>query len=124
MAQVGRGPTAPFRGSRGTLGRSLRPPGSCTTSSCVERSVAPHARPARLLFSSHRLPNPQRARKATRMALRSVEPDRDDVRAGPVRADGRAPARGGPAYAGKPWAVESAEGAWHHVIVRFLLEYR
>jgi hypothetical protein len=109
-------PTAPFRGSRGTLGRSLRPPGSCTASVCIERSVARHARPARLPFLSHRLPNPLRAPLATHMSLRSVEPDGDGIHTGPVRADGRAPARGGPACAGKPWTVDSGAGALHHVI--------
>src|SRR5436190_2361778 len=116
MAQVGR--VLPLRsgGSRGTLGRSLRPPGSCTASFCVERSVVRHARPARRVLHSHRPSNPLRARLATQMSLRSVEPEGDGVRTGPVRADGRAPARGGPASAGKPWTVDSGEGALHHVI--------
>src|SRR6478672_10623112 len=39
-------------GSRESLGRSGRPPGSCTTSLSVERSVARHARPARPVFDS------------------------------------------------------------------------
>jgi len=51
---------------------------------------------------------------ATHVSLRSAEPD--GVRTGPVRADGRAPARGGPACAGKPWTVDSGESALHHVI--------
>jgi hypothetical protein len=50
------------------------------------------------------------------MALRSVEPNRDGIRTGPVRADGRAPARGQPVRTGKPWAVDSGEGALYHVI--------
>ena len=103
-------------GSRETLGRSLRPPGSCTTPACIERSVARHARPARLVFHSNRLPNPLHAPLATHVSLRSVETDGDGVRTGPVRADGRAPARGGPARAGKPWSVDAGEGALHHVI--------
>src|SRR5437764_14979944 len=116
MAQVGR--VLPLRsgGSRGTLGRFLRPPGSCTTSVCIERSVARHARPARLLFLSHRLPGLPHAPLTTQVSLRFVEPDDDGVRTGPVRAERRAPARGKPAYAGDPWAVESGEGALHHVV--------
>jgi hypothetical protein len=54
------------------------------------------------------------------VSLRSIEPDGDGVHTGPVRADGRAPARGGPACAGKPWTVDSGEGALHHVIGRTL----
>jgi hypothetical protein len=54
------------------------------------------------------------------VSLRSIEPDGDGVRTHPVRADGRAPARGGPACAGKPWTVDSGEGALHHVIGRTL----
>jgi hypothetical protein len=103
-------------GLRETLGRSLRPPGSCTAFACVERSVARHARPDRLLFLSHRLPNPLHAPLATHMSLRSVEPDGDGIHAGPVRADGRAPVPGGPACAGKSWTVDSGEGALHHVL--------
>ena len=120
---LGAGGASSYRsvpGARETLGRSLRPPGSCTTSICIERSIARHARPVRLQFLSHRLPNPLHAPLATRMALRSVESDRDGVRTDPVRAEGRAPARGEPAYAGNPWAVESGEGALHHVIGRTL----
>ena len=105
---------------RGTLGRSLRPPGSCTTSICIERSVARHARPARLGFQSHHLPNLLHAEMATHLSLRVAEPDREGIRTGSRRADRRAPARGGPARAGMPWTVDSGEGALHHVIGRTL----
>jgi hypothetical protein len=102
--------------SRESLGRSRRPPGSCTTPVSLERSVARHARPARLPFESH-LPNLPAAPQATRMSLRVAESGRAGIRALPDRADGRAPARGKPVAAGKPWSVDSDEGALRHVNV-------
>src|SRR6185369_9046990 len=119
MAQVGRRPTAPFRGSRETLGRSRRPPGSCTTSISVERSVDRHTRPACISFHFH-LPDLLHAAQSTRMSLRVAEPDRHGIRTGSrsERADWRAPARGQPVRTGKPWAVDSGEGALRHVNVR------
>ena len=98
------------------LGRSRRPPGSCTTSISIERSVTRHARSVRLAFDSD-LPDLLRAPQATRMALRSVESEHDAMRTGPARADGRAPARGKPVRTGKPWAADSGEGALRHVNV-------
>jgi hypothetical protein len=55
--------------------------------------------------------------------LRIVESHRDAMRTGhpTERADGRAPARGIPVRAGKPWSVDSGESALHHVNVRSLL---
>jgi|SRR5829696_5412178 len=113
-------PTAPFRVFARTLGRCLRPPESCTAFACIERSVARHARSERQLFLSLCLLNSLHAPLATHVSLRSIEPDGDGVRTGPVRADGRAPARGRPACAGKPWTVDSGESALHHVIGRAL----
>lgn len=104
---------------RETLGRSLRPAGSCTASICIERSVARHARLARLLrFLSDRLPGSLHAPQLMRTALRVVESDRESMHTAPERADGRAPARGVPVRAGKPWTVDSGECALHHVNVR------
>jgi len=103
--------------SREPLGHSRRPPGSCTTPVSIERSVARHARSIRRAFDSH-LPNLLRAPQATRMSLRVAKSDRHGARIGPEHADGRAPARGKPVATGKPWTVDSGEGAWHHVKVR------
>jgi hypothetical protein len=46
-----------------------------------------------------------------RAALRVVESDREGIHTGPERAHGRAPARGVPVRAGKPWAFDSGECA-------------
>jgi len=51
------------------------------------------------------------------MSLRVAESDRHGIRIGPEHADGRAPARGEPVATGKPWTVDSGEGALCHVNV-------
>jgi hypothetical protein len=105
------------------LGRPRRPPGSCTTSLSVERSVPRHARPIRPAFDSH-LSDLLRAPQAMRMSLRSIESGGHGIRTAPERADGRAPARGEPVAAGKPCSVDSGDGALRHVNVGSLVARR
>jgi hypothetical protein len=89
-------------------------PGPCTTSSCIERSTPELARPAerhsdRLLLSVALLLH-SRATHAPRGRDRPL-------RTRAHRADGRAPARGEPVFAGVPWAYGVEMRQRGHVIV-------
>jgi hypothetical protein len=96
------------------LWRVTSEPGPCTTVSCIERSVAEPARPAerhldRRLLSVARLAHSRSARDTHGV-------DRP-LRTRPRRANGRAPARGEPVFAGVPWGYGVVLDACGHVIV-------
>jgi hypothetical protein len=101
--------TAPVSDVEGdTLRRTTSAPGLCTTAHCIERSVSRHARPARLRSLHHgALVSLVDAAHASLLL---------GTRSAPEHARGRAPARGGPARAGGPWADESGVEDRHHEI--------
>ena len=115
MAQVGR--VEPLRSDGGVdaLRRVLPEPGPCTTVSCVERSVSEPARSVarhfELLLSIAWLSHSHAAQYAgeTDRRLRTRSP----------RADGRAPARGGPALAGESWACDGEMSERGHGMLQY-----
>ena len=116
MAQVGRVEPLRSEGRVDALRRVLPEPGPCTTVSRVERSVSEPARSRarhfdRLLLSIARLSH-------SHPALYAGEAD-DRVRTRSPRADGRAPARGGPALAGEPWACDGEMGERGHGMIQY-----
>jgi hypothetical protein len=117
--------TAPVSGvGEGTLGRITSTTGLCTTPARSERSVSRHARAdrrARLRRTRLRFGATDAMIPIGEPAHAAALPDTGDhslygTPAAPEPAHGRAPARGTPAVAGDPWAVESGEDVLRHEI--------
>jgi hypothetical protein len=114
MAQAGRVEPLLSDGGGDALRRVPSVPGSCTTFSCIERSIPELAHSAERHSDRRLLSVVLPAHSRSAHAQGGVDRRR---RTSAHRADGRAPARGEPVFAGVPLGFGVEMGVCGHVLV-------